>query len=1489
MWRHDANRSAASAHALPATLHLQWKREGPRPRPASPLDVRLCFDLSYEPVVMGTTLFVPSMVTDSVTAIDTATGAERWTFFADGPVRFAPVAAGGKVYFVSDDGCLYAVRAADGKRLWKVRGAPARWRDHKLMGHERMVSRWPALGGPVLAKGNVYFAAGFWTNEGVYVCAVDAQTGKLRWRNATSSFMDTGLNDHGGRWYGGLCPQGYLAVIGGKLMVPNGRALPAVFDLDSGEMEPYTSGWGGRWGLAKGSWWVCGIRDYFFHSADMFGLTPEAAAIDAPAPGDLASVAEFSRLAQVPQETVEKWLKEKKLKTEKRGDALLIRTTRPASMTYLAWWTSNPPLGERHALEDHPRLQIGPTNQKKLGVFREPVLTHNAVYYSKPKPGAGKPTDAAYDQIVAYDITKPKWGLSITQGWGSNPLILWKTLAFDELWSLPSKLKVHIKAGARLYAGGAGVVAAVDIPKPGGTPRISWQAEIKGTPSAMLAADSKLFAVTQEGTIYCFGGTDVRPKTHAMRAAQAAPAADEWTRLAGRILSQTGVAEGYCLALDLGKGRLVHALIRQSKLHVVAVDPDASKVEAARRRLHADGLYGSRGHVLQGDSTSPVLPPYFASLVVVADADSSGFEQTKPLAQAVCRSLRPYGGVAWLNVSEARHADIARWVADAGPTGVEATRQGGLTLLKRAGPLPGAGDWSHDSGTPGNTYASTDQAAKPPMGLLWFGGAVDGLLRQRWFQAAVIAGGRMFMTLPGEFCAVDIYTGRQIWQRDVALANIIAVGDSVYGLRGGTAHRLDPATGSELGQIRVPGPKREHWRTPCRVWGDCFVGVTNGKRLVCVDRHSGKLAWAFPCSEDGMDFVVGSGRVFCVEYSSPQQKRRGDDNTGGCRIAALDLRTGKMLWQADAETPPDDAATKGRFAPLKPQLAYCDARDVVVLTAVRSTLAAYRGKDGAPLWQRRIRCKDIPSGYSSPRPPIVLPDVLITHAGAMYDLRTGAPLSTRLWRGANAGAGGTRGCGRALASRSIVTVRDAHATFFDLATGCPTALRGIRAGCGVNLFPADGVLCAPYWSFQCSCNYGIRTSFGLTHMPEAATWADAAAQSADKRLQLTASRGATAAFSVLVRNRDAVEARGEITLGAPEGWSIKPAKTKVVVPAASAVRCGFEVRVPEAERLGVKPVTVTASSPHLRVEPSVVHVLVSKRLAPLKAQVRAELADPKTLKVTVAVTNQGAETCRGTVTLAVPGAAERETAFESLKPTQERRFTFDVAMAALRTSTESDKIVATVKTKATTLRLVVPGPLVAARAGGPAVIDGALAEPCWSSAAKASGFCSSVAGAPVKPQSTVYVTYDDTNLYLAVRCLDPQPHKAKAAVTRHDGPVWEDDSVEVFLDTNHDRKTYYQLIINARGVTYEGIDRDDGAWNAAWTAKTCVGKRDWVAEMCVPFKSLGIAAPKPQTVWGINVVRTFRGREISQLFCTGGDNHRPERFGQMVFAAQAGQ
>ena len=78
MWRHDVNRSAASPENLPENLRLQWVREFPPPRPAWPAEPPQSFDDTYEPVVMGKTLFLGSNRNDRLTALNTDTGQERW-------------------------------------------------------------------------------------------------------------------------------------------------------------------------------------------------------------------------------------------------------------------------------------------------------------------------------------------------------------------------------------------------------------------------------------------------------------------------------------------------------------------------------------------------------------------------------------------------------------------------------------------------------------------------------------------------------------------------------------------------------------------------------------------------------------------------------------------------------------------------------------------------------------------------------------------------------------------------------------------------------------------------------------------------------------------------------------------------------------------------------------------------------------------------------------------------------------------------------------------------------------------------------------------------------------------------------------------------------------------------------------------------------------------------------------------------------------------
>src|SRR5262245_17968336 len=81
MWRYDANRSPASPQELTAKVHLNWVRTYPPQDQAWPEQPLMPFDLGYEPIVLGSTLYFGSARTDCLTAIDTRTGVEKWRFY----------------------------------------------------------------------------------------------------------------------------------------------------------------------------------------------------------------------------------------------------------------------------------------------------------------------------------------------------------------------------------------------------------------------------------------------------------------------------------------------------------------------------------------------------------------------------------------------------------------------------------------------------------------------------------------------------------------------------------------------------------------------------------------------------------------------------------------------------------------------------------------------------------------------------------------------------------------------------------------------------------------------------------------------------------------------------------------------------------------------------------------------------------------------------------------------------------------------------------------------------------------------------------------------------------------------------------------------------------------------------------------------------------------------------------------------------------------
>ncbi len=234
-YRADAQRSAYTREKLPEKLTLQWSYQAKHaPRPAWPSSIRLSFDRAHHSVIAGGQLYFGSSVDGKVYALDAKSGAPLWDFFTDGPIRFAPVVWKDRVLVVSDDGHLYALSAADGKLLWKKRGGP----QHRLiLGNARMASRWPARGGPVVEGNTVYFASGIWPSDGLFLYAIDAETGDTQWVNKDSGSMEMDQPHGGARAKSGASAQGYLVTSDQQLFVPTGRAVPATFGLSDGKFN----------------------------------------------------------------------------------------------------------------------------------------------------------------------------------------------------------------------------------------------------------------------------------------------------------------------------------------------------------------------------------------------------------------------------------------------------------------------------------------------------------------------------------------------------------------------------------------------------------------------------------------------------------------------------------------------------------------------------------------------------------------------------------------------------------------------------------------------------------------------------------------------------------------------------------------------------------------------------------------------------------------------------------------------------------------------------------------------------------------------------------------------------------------------------------------------------------------------------------------------------------------------------------------------------
>jgi hypothetical protein len=173
-------------------------------------------------------------------------------------------------------------------------------------------------------------------------------------------------------------------------------------------------------------------------------------------------------------------------------------------------------------------------------------------------------------------------------------------------------------------------------------------------------------------------------------------------------------------------------------------------------------------------------------------------------------------------------------------------------------------------------------------------------------------------------------------------------------------------------------------------------------------------------------------------------------------------------------------------------------------------------------------------------------------------------------------------------------------------------------------------------------------------------------------------------------------------------------------------------------------------------------------------------------------------------------------------------------------------------------------PVPAVRATSSVVVDGALTEAVWRSAALADWFRQSdpEEGAPASQRTEVRVAYDDEALYVGARMFDTAPDSIVARLSRRDVSIAA-DRFAIYLDPYHDKRTGYYFLVNVSGTLFDGTLSNDGwedsSWDGVWEAKARRDSLGWTCEMKIPFSQLRFAKTS-HFEWGINFRRVIPRR-----------------------------
>lgn len=1034
-WRFDSGRTASTPASLPDQLQQKWSLQfTPRKQTwDDPLNNDLMqYDRVFEPIVLRDHLIVGFNDSDKVVCFHTENGQEVWRYYVDGPVRFPPVGWRDKVYFVSDDGFLYCLNARTGTLLWRFQGGPSQ---RKVLGNRRVISMWPARGGPVVRDGKVYFAASIWPLMGTFIYALDAETGDVEWVNDGTS-SDYIRQPHSAPSFAGIAPQGALAATSDYLVVPGGRSVPGVFDRHTGKLVHFHLNEGGKG--TGGSLVMANDTEFYVHTrrrgTRKFHLESgkkTEVMVDQPViEGDWVyssteqTVSALDSLGNVVWE----------LPIDGSGDLIKSGNRLYAAgsnqITAIELTSDGtPPTSWKHIAASGSVERLLAGNDMLFAVTAEGSIcafagdnVPNQADVARTKNDVVRQTsseieafldehDAAegygfvfgVDDEVFLDDLLEQSRLHLVVVDPDRERVARLRAKYDQRGLYGDRIAIHHGVGAE-FAAPPYIAHLVVV----GTQQLDW-----GNPEALR-------------TVY----ESVRPY--------------------GGLLWFTSVADNGQIQTLIDGADLPKAVICDSPPDRALILERSGNLEGAAPWTH---LYGD-----------------------VANTVKSNDRRVKaPLG------VLWFGGNSHVDVLP-RHSHAPSEQVIGGRLFVE-----GMNSLSARDVYTGRLLWKHEFGDLGTEGVYYDDTYKDT--------PLDTAYNQKHIPGAnsrgtnfVATEDRIYLAVGAECHVLNARTGET--DRVIPLP-ATKNGDEpsdwtyigVYGdiLLAG----VDFADFSRQDGFRYVSDSKKS-----NAWSPEWFG---SRGFVALDRITGRELWSIEARyafiHNGI--VGGNDKIFLLDKlpSAVEAfiKRRGRPKPVGYRILALDSRTGEIEW----ERTDDVFGTWLSFSEKHDILVHSGSASADrALSEVDKGLIALQGKSGSEIWH----LPDLK--YAGPF--ILHNDWLMANSRSykqttgVFHLKDGSPVlvydpltNSRVpWQYERA-----YGCNTAVASEYLLTFRSGAAGYYDLQNQSGVGnLGGFRSGCSSNLIVADGVLNAPDFTRTCSCGYQNQTSLALIHMPEVETW-----------------------------------------------------------------------------------------------------------------------------------------------------------------------------------------------------------------------------------------------------------------------------------------------------------------------------------------------------------------------------------------------------------------